>query len=174
MAIFLTSDLHFGHSKDFLWSPRGFQSSEEHDENIIKKYNSIITNEDDVYILGDLMLGDNDDGMKKLEQLNGNLYIVLGNHDTPTRVEKYKNYSKVKSVLYADVIKFKKWTFYLSHCPMIVSYEGDESKLWSLHGHTHSKDKFGEYYHCYNVALDAHDNYPIKLEDVIIDIQNKA
>ena len=57
--IYFTSDLHFGHNREFIWGPRGFKSSWEHDETIVKNWNSLITEEDDVYILGDLMLGDN-------------------------------------------------------------------------------------------------------------------
>ena len=34
--IYLTSDTHFCHNKDFLYEPRGFQSIEEHDEAIVK------------------------------------------------------------------------------------------------------------------------------------------
>lgn len=34
--IYLTSDLHFGHNKEFLYKPRGFNSIEAHDEQIIK------------------------------------------------------------------------------------------------------------------------------------------
>ena len=33
--IYLTSDLHFNHNKEFLYEPRGFNSPEEHDEEII-------------------------------------------------------------------------------------------------------------------------------------------
>lgn len=30
--IFLTSDLHFGHQREFLYGPRGFNTIQEHDE----------------------------------------------------------------------------------------------------------------------------------------------
>jgi calcineurin-like phosphoesterase family protein len=33
--IWFTSDTHFGHQKEFIWGPRGFKSSKEHDEAII-------------------------------------------------------------------------------------------------------------------------------------------
>ena len=46
---------------------RGFKSIEEHDAEIIKRWNEVITAEDDVYILGDLMLGDNAEGMNILK-----------------------------------------------------------------------------------------------------------
>ena len=39
--IFLTSDTHFGHDREFLWGPRGFRSSIEHDEAVIANWNSV-------------------------------------------------------------------------------------------------------------------------------------
>lgn len=75
--IYFSSDLHFGHNKDFLYQSRGFNSIEEHDEQIIKNWNEIITNEDEVYILGDLMLNDNEGGIRKLQQLKGKIHIIL-------------------------------------------------------------------------------------------------
>ena len=55
--IFLTSDLHFGHNKEFIYKVRGFNSIEEMNEAIIERWNSVVNNDDDVYVLGDLMLG---------------------------------------------------------------------------------------------------------------------
>ena len=40
--IFASSDLHFGHDREFLWGPRGFRSSIEHDEAIIANWNSVV------------------------------------------------------------------------------------------------------------------------------------
>ena len=67
----------FGHQRNFLYQPRGFNSIEEHDTQIIKNWNEIITNEDEVYILGDLMLNNNEEGIKKLQQLNGKIHVIL-------------------------------------------------------------------------------------------------
>ena len=75
--IYLTSDLHFGHNKDFLYKPRGFDSIQQHDEQIIKNWNEIITDEDEIYILGDLMLNDNEYGLKCLKQLKGKIHVIL-------------------------------------------------------------------------------------------------
>ena len=37
--IWITSDTHFGHDKDFIWKERGYCSIQEHDEDLIKKWN---------------------------------------------------------------------------------------------------------------------------------------
>ena len=88
--IYFSSDLHFNHNKDFLYKPRGFDSIDAMNMAVVSNWNSVVTNEDDVYILGDLMLGDNEAGISLLKMLNGKLHIILGNHDTESRRELYK------------------------------------------------------------------------------------
>ena len=39
MAIFIVSDLHLGHSKDFIYGARGFENVEDMNEAIIRKWN---------------------------------------------------------------------------------------------------------------------------------------
>lgn len=174
MAIFLTSDWHFNHDKTFIYEPRNFSTKEEHNLAIITLHNEVVSPDDDVYVLGDLMLGDNKEGIELIKKMNGNLHIILGNHDTSNRIKEYKNCPNVKSIQYAYRLKHGKWNFYLSHCPMVVAHEEDDKeKLWSLHGHTHSKNKFCDIPHCYNVALDAHYCCPVKIEKIIEDIRNR-
>ena len=176
--IWFTSDTHFGHSKDFLWSPRGFKSSFEHDQAIIKNWNEVVGSDDDVYLLGDIMLEDNDYGIDCLKQLNGKIHIILGNHDTNTRIDLYKNCDKIVSVDYALQIRVNKNIFYLSHYPTITA-NYDDGKPWAkhlinLHGHTHSKNKFyNNNPYMYNVALDAHDCFPVEINEIIADIKDK-
>ena len=57
MAIFIVSDLHLGHSKDFIYGARGFENVEDMNETIIRKWNEIVDYEDDVCVLGDLVMG---------------------------------------------------------------------------------------------------------------------
>ena len=52
MAIFLTSDLHFNHDREFVWKVRGFTSVQEMNETIVKNWNSVVNPDDDVYVLG--------------------------------------------------------------------------------------------------------------------------
>ena len=72
--IYFSSDLHFNHNKEFLYKPRGFDSVDAMNITIVNNWNSIVTDEDDVYILGDLMLGDNELGISLLKKLNGKLH----------------------------------------------------------------------------------------------------
>lgn len=172
--IYFSSDLHFNHNKDFLYSPRNFDSVESMNMTIVNNWNSIVKDEDEVYILGDLMLGNNDAGISFLRLLKGKLHIIIGNHDTEPRIELYKTLGNVVEVCYATQLKYKKAYFFLCHYPTCVGNFDDNKKVWCLCGHSHTQDKFIDMdKKCYHVELDAHNNFPVSIEQVIEDIKNK-
>lgn len=177
--IYVSSDLHFGHDREFLWGPRGFRSSIEHDEAVIATWNSVVKPEDIVYVLGDMMLGDNEYGKSCVRRLNGHIKLVRGNHDTDRRWnEVYADLPNVELVGWSEVIHYRKYHFYLSHFPTLTGNLEKESlhqMTLNLHGHTHSRDKFYEDRpYMYNVALDAHHNTPVLLDDIIEDMKEKV
>lgn len=180
MAIFVTSDLHFGHDREFLWGPRGFKSSKEHDEAIIANWNSVVGPEDVVYVLGDIMLGDNEWGRECMNRLEGRIHLIRGNHDTDKRW--YEVYPYIHSIEemwgWAHVIHYRKYHFYLSHFPTDtanIEAENLHQCTLNLFGHTHSKDKFrADQPMYYNVALDANDNTPVLLDNIIERMKNKV
>lgn len=178
--IWFTSDLHFNHNKDFIYGPRGFSSIEEHDEEIIKRWNKVVESDDTVFVLGDLLLNDkkDDDAIKNtIDRLEGNIIIVPGNHDTSRRVDRYvyEACSVIKVCPPADILKYKKYQFYLSHYPACTTNFDDDKRfsgrLFSLSGHTHSKELFDEKTGSYNVAVDAHNCYPVSIETIIKDLK---
>ena len=57
-AIWIISDTHFNHNKEFLYSPRGFNSVEEMNHAIVTLWNECVNDDDIVYHLGDVCLGD--------------------------------------------------------------------------------------------------------------------
>ena len=86
--IYFTSDLHLLHSQPFIYETRGFSSVEAMNKGLIEKFNIMVDKDDEVYILGDLIVGgDLDEGVKLLNQLNGYKYVIAGNHDTQNRIE---------------------------------------------------------------------------------------
>ena len=175
--IWLTSDLHFGHDREFIWGPRGFKTVHEMNEAIIKNWNAAVAPEDEVYVLGDLMLGDNEAGIKMIKQLKGTIHVILGNHDTATRKALYEDCFNIADVKYADVIKFNGYSFYLSHYPTMTSNHDDEkslkAKIISLCGHSHYINKFKDMDKgiIYHVEMESHNNTPILLETIIDDLK---
>lgn len=180
--IWFTSDWHFGHDKEFLWGPRGLPSVYANSQAIVGNHNSMVADDDDVYVLGDLMLGDNEYGLQMIKSLKGKLHIVLGNHDTDTRIKLYEQLPNVVEVTYAKVIKIGKQHYYLSHYPTICSNYDDKpyhNHMINLFGHTHQKgnfywlDEYEENPFMYHVGVDSHGCCPVSAEQVNEDIHNK-
>lgn len=172
--IFVTSDLHLGHDREFIWGARGYKDVYEMNEKQIENFNSVVT-DDEVWILGDLVLGDIDTGLELLKKLKGKIHVCLGNHDSARREQAYRDLGWDVQ-LYAR-LKYKKLSFYLSHYPTIT-HNLDEKEIWqvviNLYGHTHQTTNF---YHddpwMYHVGLDSHNGFPICLDDIITDIRTE-
>lgn len=172
------------HDREFLYKPRGFASIEEHDAAIIENWNKVVKSTDCVYLLGDLMLNNNEEGIRKLNRLNGTIFYIRGNHCTDVRCELYRTQTNMIPLCgvfmnsWASVEKIVNYRFYLSHYPTMTSYLENiaplKQHLINLHGHTHSKSKFYQNIpFMYNVALDAHNNTPVSFDEVIADIEKE-
>ena len=179
--IYFTSDWHFNHDQPFVWEERGFETIEEMNNEIVKRHNSIVTNEDDVYVLGDLcMSGKLEENKTLIESLNGRIHILIGNHDTDNRLRMYESCSNVVEICgYATLIKYRKYRFYLSHYPTNTgNYDDGGLKACTINlcGHVHSKDPTSEiserWQLSYHIEMDAHDCYPISAEEVILDLKH--
>ena len=176
--IWLTSDLHLGHDRAFIWGPRGFANCNEHNATIARNLETMITEDDDLYILGDLMLGDNNVGIDSLKNLKCKIHIVRGNHDTDARWELYKALPNVVEM--SDVIRLKygKYHFYLSHYPTLTGNLEKESLKHmeiNLYGHTHQATNFyNDIPYMYHVGVDSHHNCPILLDDIINECEEKV
>lgn len=177
MAIFLTSDTHFGHNRSFIYEKRGFNDIYSHDQNIIHNWNSVVKPNDEVYHLGDVMLGSNEYGIERLKQLNGKIYIIRGNHDTNPRIELYKDCDNVIDVYDALYLRWKKYHFYLTHYPCFTgSLEKDSLKgmTCNFFGHTHQKEKFyQDIPFMYSVGVDSNNCTPINIEDAVKFMEDK-
>ena len=173
--IWLTSDLHFNHDKDFIWKARGFKTVHEMNEAIIKNWNAVVDVDDIVYLLGDVMLGDRERGLYYLKQLKGNIYIAFGNHDTDGRIEDYLKCHNVRDVRMGYRIKVPgKRTAILTHYPTITDNMGDLRTL-NFYGHTHQENSnfFQNYPNMYHVGMDSHSCTPVLLEDALEEMKAK-
>ncbi len=170
--IFICSDTHFGHDREFLWGPRNFVSYIDHDNEIIRRWNETVGEDDIVYLLGDVMLGNNEYGISCLKQLNGHIKIIPGNHDTATRLNLYRQLENVEVLGYAEILKYKKYNFYLSHHPTLTSNLEKTSclrmHLINLFGHTHQqKPFFNDIPYMFHVGMDSNNCTPVLLDDAI-------
>jgi len=180
--IWLSSDYHFQHDREFIYKPRGFNSVDEMNNTIITNHNNIVDNYDDVYLLGDLMLGGPDKmdtGLEMIRALNGRLHLVRGNHDTDKRWEAYSKLPNVVEQQNAIYLNYHKYHFYMSHYPTITSNLEKESLhqcTINLYGHTHQHNSnfYMDIPYIYHVGLDSHNNCLINLDDAILDMGQKV
>jgi calcineurin-like phosphoesterase family protein len=176
--IYLTSDLHFGHDREFIWKVRGYDSVKHMNTCQVEKWNAIVDSDDDVYVLGDLMLGTTDN-IRYVSQLNGRLHIVLGNHDTTTRENLYKELPNVVEVVEIGIrLNYKQYHFVLTHYPMFTgNLEKESLKQMSLnlYGHTHQLTNFyNDMPFMYHVGVDSHHGYPVLVDDIIDEMHEKV
>lgn len=176
--IYFTSDLHFCHNREFLFGPRGFTNVADMNAAIVERWNKKVKPEDEVYILGDLMLNDNVEGMRLLQCLNGKLHVILGNHDTEERIKLYKKLpNKIIEVAHALPLKYDGYHFFLCHYPTYTANIDDTHKtlkqrLICLYGHTHQQTNWFDNHNpfMYHVGLDSHNCTPVSIDEIIAEI----
>lgn len=146
---YITSDIHFYHNnmcgpEGFIKGRRQFADAYEMNEYLVKAHNSVVTDNDRVYILGDISMNQNkDDVLNILKQLKGELVIIKGNHDDEStlRFLEKNNYqlpngrNKFEIHRVGLIKKYDKKIYHLTHYPLMVGSE--RGKLRSLHGHIH-------------------------------------
>ena len=112
MNIYFTSDQHFNHANIIRYCNRPFDSVEEMNEHIIKQYNSVVRDEDVVYFLGDIGMGNITQIIKRLK---GVKILVQGNHDKRGR----KSYIKMGFSCVVEDLRLKvgKRLVNVSHVP---------------------------------------------------------
>ena len=176
--IWFTSDLHLCHNREFIWKKRGFDNIDEMNKAIVHNWNSIVGPDDTVYVLGDVMLKNPEEGIELLKSLHGHIKIVLGNHDTDEREALYKTCQNVESVSLAERINYKGYRFFCTHYPCNTANLEKESLkkcILNLYGHTHQKSNFYEDIpYMYHVGVDSHNCTPVSIDDIIEEMENKV
>ena len=175
--IYFTSDWHFNHDKDFIWLKRGYNSIEEMNEAIISNICSTLEEGDELWVLGDIIMGEtNANAAALLSRIPYSVHFLIGNHDSLKRTNLYESLVWVNEGQ-ALVVKDGKWPFYLSHYPTITANYDDGEKhlpVINLHGHTHSTDKFyNNNPYMYNVGVDSQNGYPVSIDKIKQDIRDK-
>lgn len=144
MKIFFTSDLHFGHENVLKFDNRPFQTVEEMDEELIRRWNNKVGKGDLVYVLGDMIWKtETNEAAALIKKLNGQIILIKGNHDRFLHNATAKNaLAGVKD--YDDIcVALEDGTTrrcILSHY-FIPLYNGHRHNAIHLHGHSHNTDE---------------------------------
>lgn len=175
--IYFSSDWHIGHNKEFCYGARGFNSPEEMDTAILLRCNELVGIDDELWLLGDLAMSSAEKEWNRVYKslICQNVHFIWGNHDTTNKIFRYEHEYGFIFEGMAKIMKYsKRKSFYLSHYPTIVSNHDDPKYFYNISGHTHSKNKFDSRFpKVYNVAVDAHNCYPVSIEQIIKDLEKE-
>ena len=148
MTIFYTADLHLRHRRSPFYDKQGwdtamlgeypFTSSEERDNAIIERWNSVVGGNDTVYILGDFCYAKRDEAIQLLACLHGKKHIVRGNHDRAWLGEcvgiKGLN---LRSVSDTAIVSDHSQKLVLFHYPMFA-WADQHKGSFHIYGHVHA------------------------------------
>ena len=79
--IWFISDTHFNHANVIRYCNRPFKSVGEMNQTIINNWNSVVSDEDTVFFLGDFIFGKYEDFANFTKALKGHKHFIIGNHD---------------------------------------------------------------------------------------------
>lgn len=118
--IFFTSDTHFSSKRKLNFTLTPFDSVEQMDYELVKRWNSVVGKNDTVYHIGDF--GD----YEFVKQLNGNVVLIMGNYEERDAGRHFEQFrEKLINLGFKDVIKggleldtpLLKKPVYLTHKP---------------------------------------------------------
>lgn len=176
-----TSDLHLGHINIVDSCNRPYDSVEEMNEALIENWNRRVTDETDVYIMGDFSYRSHMHVGSYLDRMKGNKHLVIGNHDHKWM----KNVSNLDryfvSVSNMELINLGNKLITLCHYPMIewnrsrYAKEQGNSSSWLIHGHIHN-DREGMAYKfikenlpcALNAGVDINGYEPVTFDELVI------
>jgi len=120
MNYYFTSDHHFNHTKVIGYNNRPFKNLKDMHKKLITNWNSVVSNKDTVFVIGDFAMSKGVDKNKIINKLNGHKVFISGNHDP-------------ELILKACYVELFNKGFELVHNP------ADSSSKFVIHGHEHSK-----------------------------------
>jgi calcineurin-like phosphoesterase family protein len=169
------SDTHHLHFNILRLSNRPFKDTQEMEDKLVEYWNALVEKEDHVYHLGDVAFANYDKTVEFLGKLNGNKFLIRGNHDK--QIPNSCNlFGWVKDYYELEIDKIPVILF---HYPMIDWNKKFHGSI-ALSGHTHSPNKLvksGE--RGIHVGVDAWDYKPVswaqikELAEVQIDFKRK-
>lgn len=176
--IYYTSDLHFGHSNIIKYEHRPFTDVQDMTNKLIENWNSVVKDNDTVYILGDFAFNGSassvDDINNIVFKLKGEKHLIIGNHDQFINKQHFKPllwkeitpYKRIKDTYIDELGEKHNRIVCLFHYP-IEHWDMQMYGSIHLHGHLHSKPTRLYQENRYNVGCDLWDYKPVTLQQII-------
>ena len=138
------ADCHFYHDNlNRRMDMRGFADAEQMNAHMIEQWNKKIRKNDEVVILGDFSFGKGEETNRILEQLNGKLFLIRGNHDDRYLMDRAFRKERFEWIRDYEKMHDNGRSVVLSHYP-VFCYDGQyrrdaqgRPKTYMLYGHVH-------------------------------------
>ncbi len=162
MAVFFTSDTHFGHAAMLKLSQRPFASVDEMDAALVAAWNAMVAPGDTVYHLGDFCFRNPRSAADYLAELNGEVHLVFGNHDGATLQRHTGSFASIRTI--SEIVIGGK-TIVLCHYPM-REWHGCWRGAWHLFGHVHGRLNHEPLGYSLDVGVNSNNFRPWRLEEI--------
>jgi calcineurin-like phosphoesterase family protein len=161
--IYFTSDQHFGHANILKYCSRPFSNIEEMNNALLANWNSVVSPEDLVYVIGDITMSYSKGMMKSIfDRLNGEKVLIKGNHDKKHNTP-IDAFIEIHDRLH---ITGEGYDFILVHDPSEAAANHMDDQEY-LCGHLHSFKEDRIYRNWIDCGVDANDFTPISLEQIL-------
>ena len=168
---YFASDAHFFHRNVIKYDGRPFDNVEQMNEQLILNWNSVVSEEDEVYYLGDFGMGSEEELFKILRRLNGRIYYIFGNHDKVVKKSKRmlgrfiwtKDLAEIR-IPDSDAPRGAQ-SIVLCHYAMRV-WNKSHHGAWHLYGHSHGSLPEDPNSLSFDVGLNCIDYTPISYTQV--------
>jgi calcineurin-like phosphoesterase family protein len=147
-------------------------TAEEMDEKLLYNWNNAVSVDDTVYILGDLVFRSDKHATYYIDRLNGEKYLILGNHDHKW-IKNCNLQKHFKSVAYYLEIKDGERRIALCHYPML-SWGGAARGALHVYAHIHNKkdglvfETLKKMDNALNAGVEINKYKPVTLDELII------
>ena len=163
MKQFFIADTHFYHENIIRYCNRPFTGAKEMNDTLIRNWNSVVDQQDRVYVLGDFAChATKQDIIEVVEQLNGRKLMVMGNHDRCYKASWWLKKSGFEEVSRFPIIVEE--FLILSHEPIFMS---ESMPYVNVFGHVHNNDLYRDIsLHGFCVSVERINYTPIELSDI--------
>ena len=160
---FFIADTHFGHEKIIQYENRPFRNVAEMDRAIIENWNSAVSKQDRVFLLGDVGFGTMEYITSCVKQLNGRKILVMGNHDLGRNITKWYEAGFDEVSKYPIILND---FFVLSHQP--PTYFNAATPYFYIYGHVHGTPAYRTItQNTACVSIERWDYTPVELQRII-------
>lgn len=160
---FLTADLHFFDKNILRYEDRPFADVLKMNDEIVRRWNAVVKDDDTVFVLGDVSTGSVEDTQLIINQLKGNKLLVMGNHDRSQSKETWLNCGF--QYVYDYPIIYNKW-FILQHEP--PEYFNAYTPYAYIYGHVHGTSLYRTFTkNSACVCVERWNYYPVDLDKIM-------